>query len=91
MLKLLQELLRIKRLFWTNRRLLYEILDQEDMIMAKIEDVLQATSNLQLSVNQALAKIQELKDGSAASEAQLDQVLNGINNAKSSLDAAVNS
>lgn len=59
--------------------------------MAKIEDVLQATSNLQLSVNQALAKIQELKDGSAASEAQLDQVLNGINNAKSSLDAAVNS
>lgn len=91
MLKLLQELLRIKRLFWTNRRLLYEILDQEDMIMAKIEDVLQATSNLQFSVNQALAKIQELKDGSAASEAQLDQVLNGINNAKSSLDAAVNS
>ncbi len=56
--------------------------------MAKIDEVLVATSELQVSVAAATAKIDELRN-SGASEAQLQQVLDGIKTAKASLDAAV--
>lgn len=79
---------RIARLFCTNRRLLHEILERQVETMAKIDELLQATVDLNASVDLAIAKIDALKN-SGASEAQLQAALDAVNAAKAKLDAAV--
>ena len=74
---------------YVNRVYFKSILNRQEIIMAKIDDLGTAVAQLQITVVEVVKKIDELKAAGGAIDPQLDAAILAINEATGKLSTAI--